>query len=222
MLCSVECRMKAVAVCRLHKQIVDLREGFGILENMLVVAAHVAGKAELDGAASVTYLEIYHCAAEYVAGIEELEGDLTFDIELLVVRHTDEALHAGLSILFGIDGFDGFESLFLTFLVESLRIRLLNATGIGKHYGAQVACGRCTYHHAVESLLVNVWYQTGMVNMGMRKNQIVNLPGVEPEVAVHSVGLETLALVHSAVEQYFQSLFRRDKVLATCYLLRCS
>ena len=39
-----------------------------------------------------------------------------------------------------------------------------------------------------------------MVNMGVRKYQIVNLGRVEAQVAVHGIGLQPLALIHAAVE----------------------
>ena len=57
-----------------------------------------------------------------------------------------------------------------------------------------------------------------MVDMGMAEHQIVNLFGVETQIAVHGIGLQTLALIHAAVEQNFQSAFGRYQVFATRHL----
>lgn len=58
-----------------------------------------------------------------------------------------------------------------------------------------------------------------MVDMCVRKYQIINLLRVETEVTVHAVGFEALTLVHTAVEEYFKSAFGDYQVFAAGYLL---
>ena len=53
-----------------------------------------------------------------------------------------------------------------------------------------------------------------MVDMCMGKNKIVNFRGVKSQVAVHGVGLKSLALIHATVEQYFQSTFGGKQMFA--------
>ena len=215
---GIERGVQTVAVGRLHQQVVNLRKRLGIFEYMLVVAPHIARKAKLDKAAALLDFQIHAGAAENMASIEELYRHLTLDVELLVVRHADETAHTGLCIGLGIDRLNRRQPLGGTLLVEGVRIRLLNAAGVGQHNGTQVACGGRADDDAVKAQLVDIRNQSRMVDMGVREDEVVDLLWVETQIAVHSVGLEALALIHTAVEQYLQTSLRCDEVLASRHL----
>ena len=157
-----------------------------------------------------------------MAGIEKLHRHLTLNIERLVVRHADKATHALLCLGLGIDRFYRLLAQRLTLFVEHRHIRHLDAARIGEHDGAKVARGWSAEHCAAKAQLIDIGDEPRMVDMGMRENQVVDFLGVESKVAVHGVGLKTLALVHTTVEQYFQTFLGRDEVFATCHLTRRS
>ena len=57
-----------------------------------------------------------------------------------------------------------------------------------------------------------------MVDMCMTQYEIVNFRGIKTQVTVHCIGLETLALIHTAVEQNLQPTFGRYHVFASRHL----
>ena len=157
-----------------------------------------------------------------MASVEELDSDFAFDIEGLVVGDADEAAHAFLSVLFGIDGFDGWFALFLAFFIEGVDVGHLDAACVGEHDGAEVARGGGAEDGATEAFFIDIGYEAGVVDVSVGKNEVVDFGGVESEVAVHSIGFEAFALVHAAVEQYFQSFFCCNEVLAAGYFFGCT
>ncbi len=50
--------------------------------------------------------------------------------------------------------------------------------------------------------------------MSVRKDDMINLAGLEPQIAIHGVGLLSLALKHSAVEEDFFTVVEGDQSLA--------
>ena len=53
-----------------------------------------------------------------------------------------------------------------------------------------------------------------MVDMRVREQHDVDFGRVKAQIAVHGVGLQTLALVHTAVQQYFDTVFGGQQELA--------
>ena len=53
-----------------------------------------------------------------------------------------------------------------------------------------------------------------MVDMRMRKQHDVDLGRVETQIAVHGIGLQTLTLVHTAIQQYLDAVLRGKQELA--------
>ena len=207
----------AVAIGGFHDEVVDLREGFGVFEYVFAVSAYVAGVAQLNDAAAVAYFEVDTAAAQDVAGIVELDSHFALDVEGFVVGDTDETVHTLLCLLLGVDGFDGVFMLLLEFFVEGVDIGLLYAASIGQHDGAEIAGGGGAEDGAAESQLVDVGDETGVVDMGVGEDEVIDFGGVETKVAVHGVGFETFALIHSTVEQDFQALLCGDEVFAASH-----
>ena len=54
-----------------------------------------------------------------------------------------------------------------------------------------------------------------MVDMGMAENKVVDVGGIEPQVAIHGIGLQPFSLVHAAVKQYFQTIMCGYQMFAT-------
>ena len=94
-----------------------------------------------------------------MASVEELDSDFAFDIEGLVVGDADEAAHAFLSVLFGIDRFDGWFALFLAFFIEGVDVGHLDAACVGEHDGAEVARGGGAEDGAAEAFFIDVGYE---------------------------------------------------------------
>ena len=61
-----------------------------------------------------------------------------------------------------------------------------------------------------------------MVDMRMSQYDAVNFRRLNHSVAVHSIGLQTLALKHSTVEQQLLTLVGDNEMFAACYLTRCA
>lgn len=53
-----------------------------------------------------------------------------------------------------------------------------------------------------------------MVDMGVRKQHNVDLGRVKAQIAVHGIGLQTFALIHTAVQQDFYAFLRGEQELA--------
>ena len=210
--------VQTVAVGALHDEVVHLRERLGVLENLLVVTSDVAREAQFDVATPLADIKINERRAEDMTCIVELHRHLALNVELFVVGDTDEAAHTGLSVLLVVDGLHRFEPLRLALLVEGDGILLLNAARVGQHDGTEVARGGRAEHRATEAQFVDIGYQAAVVDMGVTEDEVVYLTRREAQVAVHGVGLETLALIHATVEQYLQSAFGRYQVFATRHL----
>ena len=168
----------AVAIGGFHDEVVDLREGFGVFEYVFAVSAYVAGVAQLDDAAAVAYFEVHTATAQDVAGIVELDSHFALDVEGFVVGDTDETVHTLLCLLLGVDRFDGVFMLLLEFFVEGVDIGLLDAACIGQHDGAEVAGGGGAEDGATESQLVDVGDETGVVDMGVGEDEVIDFGGV--------------------------------------------
>ena len=61
-----------------------------------------------------------------------------------------------------------------------------------------------------------------MVDVCVREQQEVNLRRVKAQVAVHTVGLQSLALVHATVQQYFGAFFGGEHEFAARHLFSCA
>lgn len=61
-----------------------------------------------------------------------------------------------------------------------------------------------------------------MINVGMRKDNVVYFCRIKTQIAVQRIGFEALALVDSAIEQYLFSGFGGNQVLAAGHLARCT
>ena len=147
---GVEGGVQAVAIGRLHDEVVNLRKRFGVFEDAFVIASDVAGEPQLDKTAAVFDFQVNAAAPQDVARIEEFDCHLTFDIEFLVVGHADKATHALLRVVLVVDRLYGRLAQRLAFLVERVHIRHLYAPRIGEHDGAEVARGRGAEHRAAE------------------------------------------------------------------------
>jgi len=53
-----------------------------------------------------------------------------------------------------------------------------------------------------------------MIDVGMRKDDVVDFGGVETEVPVHGIGFEAFALKHSAIEEDLFSVFSGNEMFA--------
>ena len=61
-----------------------------------------------------------------------------------------------------------------------------------------------------------------MVNVGMGQDNMVEFGGIEHQLAVQFVGLETFALEHAAIEQNGLAAFCRDEMFAARHFARCA
>ena len=173
------------------------------------------------------YLQRADGAAEHVAGVGEGEQHVVEEAEAAVVTIGYEMVHGAVDILLVVERL---YLVFLTFLlmgilavdllVEGTHILLLDERGVGEHECTQVTRGRRTIDIALEAHLDDIRNQSGMVDMGMREDDTVELSRIEAEVSVGGIGLHTFTLVHSAVEENSVSGIGGDKVLAARYFTR--
>jgi hypothetical protein len=77
------------------------------------------------------------------------------------------------------------------------------------------------YYGAFETKLGNIGDQSGMINVGMTENEVIDVPGTKTQVAIHSISVHAFALVHTAIEQYFFSIIKRYQVFAACHFAGC-
>ena len=157
-----------------------------------------------------------------MARVVELHLNIIVDVEIAVVGHGDEKLHAGTGVLLGVDRLQGGQPLAAAFLVEPYHIVLLNEAAVGQHDVAEVLCGVGADHLTAEAELIEIRYQSAMVDVGMGDDDGVDFFRVDHDVSVGGVSLKALALEHTAVQQYFLAVVGGDKVLASSYFLRCT
>ena len=93
--------------------------------------------------------------AENVACIVEGERDTRGDGEGNLIPDVDESAQTGFGILLGVDDFRHLAAAAFAcaHLVEELAVAFLDAGGVCQHNLAEVACGMCAVHEALEPLL---------------------------------------------------------------------
>lgn len=192
--------VQAVAIGGFGNDVIGLREFLGVGENGFVVAADVAGVAESLLSSAFFKSDEDGGAAEHVPGVQELDCEVGSDGKRQVVGNADEVAHALDRIPHRVNRFHGFEALLGSLLVELDGIDLLDAAGVGEHDGAEVTGGGGAEDAAFESVFHHERNQPRVVDVGVGKQNVVDLFRVEAEVAVHVVGIQALALVHSAVQ----------------------
>ena len=157
-----------------------------------------------------------------MAGINEFKLEVGGEFVGKMVRDADEVAHTTYRILHGIDRLNGRKSLEGAFFVELGGIGFLDAAGVGEHDSAEVAGGGRAEHRSFEAHLHHIGNQAGVVDVRVRKDDVVDVARVEAQVAVHAVGLETFTLVHSAIEQNFHAFARGEKKFTTGNFSRCT
>jgi len=146
--------------------------------------------------------------------IVEFHPDGIVNIEFPVVGYPDEKFHAGPGLLFGIDGIYGSFSPGNPPLVENLDITFVDMAAVGQHDAAKVAGGHGAHHRSPESPLVEIGYQSRVIDMGMRKNHMVDLRGLKAQIAVHLFRFHPFPLKHPAVQKNLLPVLNGDEVLA--------
>ena len=123
----VERGMQPVTVGRFGDDVVGIRERFRVGEDAFVVAAHVASVAERAGLAALLEGDVDGAAAQHMAGLNELYGDVRGDVKRQVAGYADELRHTLRRVLLGVDGLDGLLVHALFLLVELAGVGLLDA-----------------------------------------------------------------------------------------------
>ncbi len=206
--------MQAVSVGRFGDQVIALRERHRRLQDMAERPADITGIGKMCCFSLFSNLKRNYGTAQHMTGIGKLYMDIIINPESPVVGNTDEQLHTGTGIFFGIDRFNRSQASGSTPPVKMFYITFLYVPAIGKHYCAQVTGGMSANHRSTEAQFINVRDQSRVVDVCMRQEDMVDFNRVKTEIAVHTIGFQPFALEHATVEQYFLPVFSSDEMFA--------
>ena len=161
--------------------------------------------------------EIHHGRAEDMAGIGKQEFDGVFDGEPFAIRYRLELPKGNRYIGKRIQWFKRRFSLALSTFVDETRIAFLNVGRIFEHNAAQVECSRRAVNFTAKTLLNKHRDEARMIDVGMRKNEVIDRCWVETKMPVEFIGFEAHALKHATIEQNTFALFKCEQVLGTGY-----
>ena len=193
----------AVAVGRLHHDVVGLGEDRRVADDRLVPLSQVAGEDDSPRLAVVAHPQLDHRRAEDMAGVVEDGLDVIVDPHGLVVRHGLQQRQRAVHVAHRVERLHGLPApasfLAMPFLLEGGVFRL-NLGGVAEHQLDQVGRGGGGDDRAAKTLLHQLRRQSAVVHVGVRQQQGVEI--AEPQRALVPIaGQVRPLLIHPAVDQ---------------------
>ena len=107
--------------------------------------------------------------------------------------------------------------MFDLFLVEPFYVKFLDVSAIGEHDGTKVSCRIGANNRSPEAKFVDIGDQSRMVDVGVSQDDVVDLFGIETQVAVGGIRFHAFPLKHSAVKQDFFTVIEGNQMFAAGY-----
>ena len=190
--------MAPVSVGGFDQQIVRRVDFLRLLQNWLIMVAHVAGEDDFRLLPLLLCPDLDRGASEQMPRVVEPDPDPVKDIDHLVIRAGNEAPHDPVHVLRRIERNEGRKSLPAALPVPPLRLELLDAGGIQQHDVAEIAGGRRGVNAAAEASCAEQRKKTRVIDVGVRHEDGVDLGGGDGERCIFK---DVAALLHTVINQ---------------------
>lgn len=193
--------MLSIAVSAFDLEEIDVFDGHGIPENILVRAANITAEEVAKFAAFFLDIEDHLGGAQDMAGIDEGDRHTRGDQHGAVVADRDKELRNLMSIMGIIERFNGWEPLLGSLFGDILAIRPLDLCGIGEHQGGEIASCKGAENVGPEALFIEVRKIPHMIDVGMADDRHIDRDWIKCKCPVPLEGFFTPALKQSALHQ---------------------
>ena len=154
--------------------------------------------------------------AEDVPCIEKFKSDSRGDFARRVQMDRNEKLHEDIYITFAIEWLKQVLAITPALLVHVFEVALLEKARISEENVAKFHGGLPREHAPAESLADELRQIAGVVDVGVRKNHVVNRFRIDRQIAVLFERLLAATLIESAVEKYALSIGLDEVHRASC------
>ena len=210
--------MASVAISRFHDHIVRIVNIGWIVDQGLVCITDITGKDQLLRHILFCDPDFNAGRAKQVAGVDETDADPVADLDHLVVTAWGKVLQDTDGIFRGIDGHEWLCAGTFALSVAPLRLKFLDMGTVTEHDIAKVLRRLRRKDRPLKALLIKERKHTGMVDVGMGQEDIVDIGGRHRDRYIFK---EVSALLHTTINKY---MFTCDFqiMLTACYLVCCT
>jgi hypothetical protein len=149
-----------------------------------------------------TDVQLNERRAEDMTGIEEFERDSRGYFARSVQMNRDEKLHENIHVALVIERLKEVLAVSSALFVYVFKVAFLEEARVSKKDVAKFHCGLPREHSPAESLTDELRQIAGVIDVGMRKNDVVNRFSVDWQIAVLFERFLAAALIETAVEKY--------------------
>ena len=174
----------AVAVGRLHHDVVGLFEKLRVADNGLVDVADIAGEDDRLVHAVFFQLKRDGRGTEQMARVGEHRAHTLAEVDLFFILAGRHVLEDVQRVLLGVERIDMLAARALALAVFVLSVALLNVSGVEQHDLHQICCQTCRQDAAVEAVFHQQRDTARVVDVRVGDEQNIDIAGSESEITV--------------------------------------
>ena len=174
----------AVAVGRLHHDVVGLFEKLRVADNGLVDIADIAGEDDRLVHAVFFQLQRDGRGTEQMARVGEHRAHTLAEVDLFFILAGRHVLENIQRVLLGVERIDMLAARALALAVFVLSVALLNVSGVEQHDLHQICCQACRQDAAVEAVFHQQRDTARVVDVRVGDEQNIDIAGSESEITV--------------------------------------
>ena len=174
----------AVAVGRLHHDVVGLFEKLRVADNRLVDVADIAGEDDRLVHAVFFQLKRDGRGTEQMARVGEHRAHTLAEVDLFFILAGRHVLEDVQRVLLGVERIDMLAARALALAVFVLSVALLNVSGVEQHDLHQICCQACRQDAAVEAVFHQQRDTARVVDVRVGDEQNIDIAGSESEITV--------------------------------------
>ena len=174
----------AVAVGRLHHDVVGLFEKLRVADDGLVDVADIAGEDDRLVHAVFFQLKRDGRGTEQMARVGEHRAHTLAEVDLFFILAGRHVLENIQRVLLGVERIDMLAARALALAVFVLSVALLNVSGVEQHDLHQICCQACRQDAAVEAVFHQQRDTARVVDVRVGDEQNIDIAGSESEITV--------------------------------------
>ena len=174
----------AVAVGRLHHDVVGLFEKLRVADNGLVDVADIAGEDDRLVHAVFFQLKRDGRGTEQMARVGEHRAHTLAEVDLFFILAGRHVLEDIQRVLLGVERIDMLAARALALAVFVLSVALLNVSGVEQHDLHQICCQTCRQDAAVEAVFHQQRDTARVVDVRVGDEQNIDIAGSKSEITV--------------------------------------